>query len=104
MSDRMTAWQCIGCGRIEGPQSCIGVCQDRKVEFVYASELDSTLAELACVRREAEALAVLVRQIAHTTPREGEWEHTYRALQSRARRALEQLGKRAELAEPDGPA
>jgi hypothetical protein len=104
MSDRMTAWQCIGCGRIEGPQPCIGVCQDRKVEFVYASELDSTLAELARVRREAEALAVLVRQIAHTTPREGEWEHTYRALQSRARRALEQLGKGAELAEPDGPA
>ena len=38
MSNRVKAWQCIGCGKIEAPQTCIGVCQDRKVEFVYASE------------------------------------------------------------------
>lgn len=91
MTDHITVWQCIGCGRIEGPQPCIGVCQDRKVDFVYASEHEAVLAELARVRGEAEALAALVRQIAHTTPREGEWENTHRALQSRARRILEQL-------------
>jgi len=43
-------------------------------------------------RGQAEDLAALVRQIAHTTPREGEWERTYRALQVRARRTLETLG------------
>jgi len=37
---RMVVWQCIGCGKIEGPQACIGVCQDRKVEMVYASVHD----------------------------------------------------------------
>ena len=100
MSERMIAWQCIGCGRIEAPQPCIGVCQDRKVQFVYASEHDETLAELARVRGEVQALTVLIRQLAHTTPREGEWEHTYRALQARARRALESLGGPGELAEP----
>jgi hypothetical protein len=92
MSERMTAWQCIGCGRIEAPQPCIGVCQDRKVEFVYAGEYDDAMAHLARVGAEAEALAVFVRQIAHTTPRAGECEHTYRALQERARRLLERLG------------
>ena len=38
MTDRITAWQCIGCGRIDGPQPCVGTCQDRRTEFVYASE------------------------------------------------------------------
>ena len=85
---RMTAWQCIGCGRIEGPQPCIGVCQDRKVEFVYASELDAALGELALVRSRLEGLAAVVRQLAVTTPRNGEWERSYRALQARARRVL----------------
>lgn len=94
MSERVTAWQCIGCGRIEGPQPCIGVCQDRKVEFVYASEHEKTLGELARLRGDVEALAVLLRQIAHTNPREGECERTWRALQARARRALEQVGGR----------
>jgi hypothetical protein len=61
------------------------------VDFVYASEHEAVLAELARVRGETEALAALVRQIAHTTPREGGWENTHRALQSRARRILEQL-------------
>jgi hypothetical protein len=91
LTERITAWQCIGCGRIEGPQPCIGVCQDRKVNFVYASEHEEALAELARVRRDTETLAALVRQIAHTTPREGEWQATYRALQSRALQTLEKL-------------
>ncbi len=91
MSERVTAWQCIGCGRIEGPQPCIGVCQDRRVDFVYASEHDEALAELARVRRQTEALADFVRQLARITPHEGEWESAYRALQERARRTLEKL-------------
>jgi len=40
MTERIKAWQCIGCGRIDGPQNCIGICEDRKVEFVYAVEHD----------------------------------------------------------------
>lgn len=89
MSERLTAWQCIGCGRIEGPQPCVGICQDRKVEFVYAADYDEALAELARVRRQADALVALVRQLAATTPRAEEWERTYRAMQARARATLE---------------
>ena len=88
MTERITAWQCIGCGRIEGAQPCVGICQDRRTEFVYASDHDAVLAQLALARGQAEALAALVRQIAHTTPRKDEWERTYRALQARAREAL----------------
>ena len=92
MTERVTAWQCIGCGRIEGPQPCIGVCQDRKTDFVYASEHDAVLAQLSRSRLKAQSLAALVRQLAHTTPRQGGWEPTYRALQARAESVLAALG------------
>jgi hypothetical protein len=88
MSERITAWQCIGCGRIEGAQPCVGICQDRKTDFVYASDHDAALAQLALARQQSETLAALVRQLAYTTPRKDEWERTYRALQARARQAL----------------
>jgi hypothetical protein len=88
MTERITAWQCIGCGRIEGAQPCVGICQDRRTEFVYASEHDAVLAQLDIARRQADVLTALVRQLAHTTPRRDEWERTYRALQAKARHAL----------------
>jgi hypothetical protein len=94
MTERITAWQCIGCGRIEGPQPCVGICQDRKREFVYASDHDAVLAELEAARARTEALAAVLRQIAYTTPRQGECERTWRALQGRARAALEPHGNR----------
>jgi hypothetical protein len=92
MTERMTAWQCIGCGRIEGAQPCVGICEDRRAEFVYAADHDAVLAQLAASRRRIEDLAALVRQIANTTPREGECERTWRALQARARKALQAQG------------
>jgi hypothetical protein len=86
MTERVTAWQCIGCGRIESPQQCIGICRDRKVEYVEADAHD---AEVQRLRRQADALAAVVRQIANTTPRKGECERTWQALRVRARQALE---------------
>ncbi len=92
--ERVTAWQCIGCWRGEGPRPCSGICEDRRTEFVYAAEHDAALAH---ERRQKEELAVLVRQIAHTMPRKGECERTWLALQARARGILEGLtgGERA---------
>ena len=55
MIERMTAWQCVGCGRIEDAQPCIGVCKDRKINFVYAEEYDWVLAELARISSVAAA-------------------------------------------------
>jgi hypothetical protein len=94
MTERITAWQCIGCGRIEGPQPCVGICQDRKREFVSASDHDAALAQLEAACARAEALAAVVRQIAYTTPRAGEYQRTWRALQERARAVLDPQGNR----------
>jgi len=81
MAEYVEAWQCIGCGKIDAPQPCIGVCQDRKVAFVYAEEHEQVLAK-------AKTLENFVRRLALITPRNGEWERSYLVLQAEARRIL----------------
>jgi hypothetical protein len=101
MSEHIKAWQCIGCGKIEAPQTCIGICQDRKVEFVYAFEHEDALAQLALARAQVSALLALVRRLAWTKPREREWEHSYRALQEQARELLATLQMGPAAVEPE---
>src|SRR5215470_19712221 len=93
MTDYVKAWQCIGCGMIEAPQTCIGVCEYRRAELVYAFDYEQALAQGAAARQRDEALVTLVRQLAYTTPREGEWERSYRALQEEARHVLATLAR-----------
>ena len=57
MTEVIKAWQCIGCGKLEAPQNCIGVCQDRRVELVYASEHEEAQRELSAARERHEMLA-----------------------------------------------
>jgi hypothetical protein len=80
MAEYLKAWQCIGCGRLEGPQTCIGICEDRPVQLVSAGDYEDALAQAAAARQRAEALAAVVRQIASITPRPGEFERSYRAF------------------------
>lgn len=90
-AERVTVWECIGCGKIEGPQPCIGVCQDRRVEFVYAADYDGKSRGMAELRRQMDILTMLVRQIACTTPHGVGCERTYRVMQNRARRILREM-------------
>lgn len=84
MTDYVNAWQCIGCGKIEAPQPCIGVCKDQRVQFVYAEDY-----ELALARAQvAEAALDLVRKLARTRPRKDGWQGSYLAFQNEARRLL----------------
>jgi len=85
------ASHCIGCGRIEAPQPCVGVCEDRKVRLVDAADHEAALALLHEAEERAAALEGLVRRLARTRPRAGAWEQSYRALQEEAQRALTAL-------------
>lgn len=76
--ERRRVWECVGCGRIDDPRPCVGICRDQKVEYVLAAEHE----------RAVDALSDVVRLIATTTPRPGEAERHWKALQERARRAL----------------
>ena len=74
MATVIKAWQCIGCGRVEGPAQCLGICEDRPVRLVSAADY--------------EKLEAFVRRCAQSRPRDGQWERSYRALQRDARAAL----------------
>lgn len=80
--ERRKVWECIGCGRIDDPRPCVGICRDRKVEYVLAADHD----------RQVQALASIVRTIALTTPREGQCLAHWAALRARARAALGEAG------------
>ena len=64
----------MGCGRLEADATCIGICQDRPVRLVSASDY--------------EALEAFVRRFASSTPRDGQWQRSYLALQRQARALL----------------
>ena len=81
MTERIAGWRCIGCGKVDAPQPCVGVCQDRKVELVLAGDYDALLAR-------TQELESALAMIARITPRDGEWEASWRALQERARQVL----------------
>jgi len=88
---RVTAWQCIGCGKIEAPRPCIGVCQDKPVELVNGADYDLLQARLT-------AMEHLLRQLTMITPRAGEWERSYRLLQQQARQLLSAAGEEVAVA------
>lgn len=88
MVDRVKVWQCIGCGRIEGEQPCIGVCEDRPAELVYGADYDELARRESAYRGRLNELEALARALASTTPGEDGWERSYRFFQDRARRIL----------------
>jgi hypothetical protein len=79
--ERIKVWRCVGCGRIDHPQPCVGICRDSKAELVEAGDYDRAEARV-------DALENLLRRIAFTTPRAGEFESAWRALQRDARALL----------------
>ena len=79
--ERIHGWRCIGCGKVDAPRPCIGVCQDRKVELVAAEDY----AELAWrVVQLEEALALIAR----VDPKPDRLQESWDALQARARALL----------------
>jgi hypothetical protein len=93
MTDFIEAWQCIGCGKIEAPATCIGVCRDRRILMVGKHEHERALAEIERLQgRLANVRSALLR-FRHSTPRDGQWERSYRALQDQVSALLIALGE-----------
>ena len=84
MTEKTTAWQCAGCGRLDSDATCMGVCQDRKVVLVSAADYEEA-------QRQIDELRLFIRQLANVSPRGENWERSYKALQERARRLLAEL-------------
>ncbi|MFC5437060.1 hypothetical protein ACFPME_10860 [Rhodanobacter umsongensis] len=103
MTDWIPAWQCIGCGKIEAPQPCIGVCRDRRILMVGKDEHEQALAALACAQQQVKGLHAVLIQLAWSRPRDGQWEASWRALQQRAREWIaDPAAARPQAAAEDG--
>lgn len=96
MTEYIQAWQCIGCGKIEAPQTCIGVCKDRKVYFIGRDEHEAALAEIARLRAQLGQAATMLLRFERAKPRQGQWEASWQALQEQVR----QLRAVLKLADP----
>jgi hypothetical protein len=75
---------------IEAPQPCIGVCEHRRVEFVFADEHEE---EIAGAHARIAVLERLLRRMIATHPRQG---HHAAALESFQRDAREALAARED--------
>jgi hypothetical protein len=81
----VTGWWCAGCGNVDMPQPCLGVCVWRPAEWVNLARYEQQLSYL----RGARALQRFTAQAAAVVPREGQWERNWTALRAQARAALE---------------
>ena len=81
LTETRSVWQCIGCGRIVDERPCIGVCQDRRVEIVYAHDHADALLRV-------EELEDFLRRFAGLTPSGPHAAKTWQVLQDEARKLL----------------
>ncbi len=76
---RATSW-CPVCGGLDAPMECIDVCRWVRAEWVDNDRYLAARAELLPAWQRERRLRALASQIAHVTPRDGQWETGWRAL------------------------
>jgi hypothetical protein len=84
--EEITTWACDSCGYLEAPQPCIGVCVRPTVSFVPATAHHEVLARARELEAMRDRLAVPLRQLAWTTPRD--WDATASAIEQVIEAAL----------------
>ncbi len=94
----ITAWQCIGCGKIEAPQPCIGVCQDRKVQLVGKADYEAVLAERDELTARLAQVRSSLQRFALAKPHADRWQQTWEALQQELHGLLQTLETAADAA------
>ena len=78
-------WRCQDCGGVDAPQPCIDVCIWGPADWVDAVSYESDRSRAVFDREVEQSLAGLLRRFAFVTPRDGQWERSWRAFQSQAR-------------------
>ncbi len=94
-AETVIVWRCQDCGGIDAPQPCIDVCIWGPADWVDVISYESERSRAAFDREVEQSLAGLLRRLAFATPRDGQWERSWRALQSQARLAFQLRGSRS---------
>ncbi len=84
-------WQCIGCGRIDAPRPCVGVCQDRRVRLVPMAEVERLAGRIAELERQADRMRAYLQWVTHIRPSDTGWQRSFLAMQEQARAVLDGL-------------
>lgn len=84
----VVVWRCADCGGLDAPQPCLGVCIWRPAQWVDAAFYEAERSRALADRDAEQRLAGLLRTLASLTPRAGQWEQNWHALQARAQEAL----------------
>jgi hypothetical protein len=93
-AETVIVWQCQDCGGVDAPQPCIDVCIWGPADWVAAASYESERSRAAVDREVEQSLAGLLRRFASATPRDGQWERSWRAFQSQARLAVRSMESR----------
>jgi len=93
-AETVIVWQCQDCGGVDAPKECIDVCIWGPADWVDAASYESERSRAAVDREVEQSLAGLLRRFAFATPRDGQWERSWRAFQPQARLALRPRGPR----------
>jgi hypothetical protein len=84
-AETVTIWRCQDCGGLDAPRECIDVCIWGPADWVDVASYESERSRAAVDREVEQSLAGLLRRLAFATPRDGQWERSWRAFQSQAR-------------------
>jgi hypothetical protein len=84
----VVVWRCPDCGSVDAPQPCLGVCIWRAAQWVDAAAYEAERSRALGDCQAERSLAGLLRMLASTTPRSGQWERNWSALRARAQQAL----------------
>jgi len=85
LAESVIVWRCPECGGVDAPQPCIGVCIWRPADWVDANVYESERSQAVLDLKVEGALVGLLSRVASVTPRHGQWERNWLALQSQAR-------------------
>ncbi len=83
-AESLIVWRCPECGGLDSPQECIGVCIWRPSEWVNLTLYEPQRSRSELDRDLERVLVGLLSRLAFVTPRGGEWERNWRALQAEA--------------------
>jgi hypothetical protein len=90
-TEPVVTWWCPRCGGIDAPQPCIGVCISRPVEWANRQDFDRVRDRRASLLDQLRELTDVARALGFVTPRSGQEERNWQALQARASQALSAL-------------
>jgi hypothetical protein len=106
MAERWSALFCIGCGRVDILETCVGNCDEGPLDLVLAKEYDAVRSQIGTTVQHAgilrESLAELVAKMPEpNAPMPSNWPETHRAIQEQARSVLHQIEPSGALEEVD---